>query len=125
MQLTEMMEAEILTISANDYAIEALRLMNQRNAPWAIVLDRDWIAGIVYAQELNRFPASLLKERDVQEYLRTNLLMIPEEAQPQEAERLLRNSGMDFLIVIRDNRPMGMITRDSLSRLAVKHKQAS
>lgn len=125
MQLTEIMEAEILTISANDYAIEALRLMSQRNAPWAIVLDRDWIAGIVYAHELNRFPETMLKERDVQEYLRTDLLVIPEHAQPQEAERLLRNSAMDFLIVIRDNRPMGMITRDSLSRLAVKHRQAS
>ncbi len=124
MLLQELMSTEILTISANDYAAEALRLMNHHARTWVIVLESDQIAGIVFLQDLERLTESTLKERDVREYLRTNLLMIGNEAHPQEAERMLRCSGMDFLTVVKNNYPVGIITQDHLMPPIV-HPQAS
>lgn len=125
MRLLDLMEPEILTISANDYAIEARRLMEQQHTNWILVLEKSQIAGVVLAQELASLPEGMLKERDVREYIRPNLLTINCEAQPREAERMLNRSGRNFLVVVQDNHPIGVITQESLVHGSRRQKQVS
>jgi CBS-domain-containing membrane protein len=116
MQVADLMDTHVLTISVNDYAIEAKRLMSQHERAWIIALEQSQIAGVVLAQDLERLSEALLKERDVREYVSTDLLMVSRDAQPQEAERLLRRSGRDFLTVMDENWPIGILTQDALTQ---------
>lgn len=110
------MDTNVLTISVNDYAIEAKRLMLQHDRAWIIALEQTQIAGVVLAKDLERLSEAILKERDVGEYISTDLLMVSRDAQPQEAERLLRRSGRDFLTVMDENWPIGILTQDDLTQ---------
>jgi CBS domain-containing protein len=114
MNLHEIMDSRIGTVSANDYAAEALRLMTTHNLSWSFVIDRNQVAGIVQAQDLARLSDALLKECDVREYVITNLLTVSIETELQEAIRLLRRSGHHFLGVIKNNLPVGILTQESL-----------
>lgn len=116
MRVYDIMDSRIATVSANDYAAEALRLMTLGSRPWIFVLDCKELIGIAYASDMERLSESLLREQDVREHLRTNLLAIGPEADTKEAERLLRTDRRDFLTVVKDGCPIGIITRDSLSR---------
>jgi predicted transcriptional regulator len=42
----------------------------------------------------------------------------------QEAKRLLNQSGLDFLTVLRDNQPVGIITQANLSQGRSYQRQA-
>lgn len=116
MQVADLMDTHVLTISVNDYAIEAKRLMSQHDRAWIIALEQSQIAGVVLAKDLERLSEAILKERDVREYVSADLLMVSRDAQPQEAERLLRRSGRDFLTVMDENWPIGILTQDALTQ---------
>lgn len=114
MHLQEIMDSRIGTVSANDYAAEALRLMTARNLSWSFVLDRNQVAGIILAKDLARLSDALLKERDVREYVTTNLLTVNIETELQEAIRLLNWSGHRFLGILKNNLPVGILTLESI-----------
>jgi predicted transcriptional regulator len=115
MQLNEMMDSRIGTVSANDYALEALRHMKAQKLDWSFVLDRNQVSGVVFARDLARLSETTLKEKDVREYLTTNLVIVDIETEPQEAARLLRHSGRGFVGVVKGNQPVGMLTSESLA----------
>ncbi len=121
MTLQESMDPRIGSVSANDYAAEALRLMMTRHLGWLFVLDRNEIAGVVTARELARWPDELLKERDVREFLTQPLLTIPIETDEMEAANRLQRSGLRFAGITRSNLPVGFITPDAL----IQHNQLS
>ena len=116
MHIHELMDSRISTVSANDYAAEALRVMASRNLSWSFVLDRNQIAGIIRAKDLARLSDALLKERDVREYVITSLVTVNIEADLNEAERLLRRSGQHFLGIIKGNLPVGILTQGALTQ---------
>lgn len=116
MHLYEIMDSRIGTVSANDYALEALRHMTTRQLDWSFVLDRNQVSGVVFARDLVKMSEATLKERDVREYLTTNLVMVDIETEPQEAARLLRFSEQGFVGVVKDNQPVGILTTESLGR---------
>jgi predicted transcriptional regulator len=119
MHLYDIMDPRVSTVSANDYALEALRHMTSKNLEWTFVLDRNEISGVVFARDLEALPETTLKEKDVREYLTTNLVMVDVETEPQEAARLLRFCGRNFIGVVRGNQPVGILTRESLARPAL------
>jgi len=116
MRVYDIMDSRIATVSANDYAAEALRLMTLWRRPWIFVLDCNELIGIAYAKDMERLSQSLLREQDVREHLKTNLLAIGPDADAQEAERMLRLGRREFLTVVKDGCPIGIITPDSLTR---------
>jgi len=116
MQLYDVMDSNIGTVSANDYAVEALRHMKARKLDWSFVLDCNQVSGVIFAQDLARLSEATLIERDVREYLITNLVMVDIDTEPQEAVRLLRFSERDFIGVVKDHQPVGILTTESLSR---------
>jgi predicted transcriptional regulator len=116
MHIHELMDSRISTVSANDYAAEALRVMASRNMKWSFVIDRNQVVGIVQAKDLSRLSEALLKERDVREYINTSLVTVNIETDLSEAERLLRRSGHRFLGILKNNLPVGVLTQDAMFR---------
>lgn len=106
-------------VSANDYALEALRRLRQTGRSWAFVLDGNTVAGVVFANDLAREPEKTLRTGDAREYMKSELILVGSAVDSQEAERMLRLSRQDFLAVVERNRPIGIITRESLSRCAM------
>jgi CBS domain-containing protein len=121
MRLWEVMEPTRESVSANDYAAEALQRMRNRGCDWAFVLDRNEVVGLVFARDLERQPPDYLQEEDVRRYMTTRLILIGPDIASQEAERLLRLSRQDFLAVVEDHRPVGIVTAHSLIRCADQH----
>lgn len=124
MRLLDLIQPAVLTISMNDYAIEAQRLMVQQQSSWIIVLEGLQMVGVVFAEELSGLSPALLNERDVREYVRAYPLMVNHDVSIQEAQRLLKRSGLDFLTVLRDNQPVGIITQANLSQDYSHQRQA-
>lgn len=115
MQVDEIMDTHVLTISVNDYAIEARRLMAQFECEWIIALDHAEVAGVVLAGDLRNIPESILKERDVREFVSGELPRVSRTAKPREAQRLLRQTELDFLTVMDDDWPIGIVTGKALA----------
>src|SRR5690348_8375407 len=103
MRLHELMDSRFVAVSANDYATEALQLMQTRNLSWCFVLDRHGIAGLVWAKDLARSSDVVLKERDVREYMAPGLPTVNIETDSQDALRLLQRSGQRILGIIKNN----------------------
>jgi CBS domain-containing protein len=116
MLLQEIMESRVFTVSANDYALEALRLLQRKRQPWAFVLDCDGVAGIVLRETLESLPEDYLHEDDVRRHTTEQIIMVGPEVESQEAERLLRLSQQGFLAIIEGKRPIGIITAENLKR---------
>jgi predicted transcriptional regulator len=115
MRLHELMDSRFVTVSANDYAAEALQLMQTRKLSWCFVLDRNEIAGLVWAKDLARSSDMMLKERDVREYIAPGLPTVNIETDSQDALRLLQRSGQRILGIIKNNLPVGILTQESLT----------
>jgi CBS domain-containing protein len=124
MRLLDLIQPEGLTISVNDYAIEAQRLMAEQQTSWIIVLEGLQMVGVVFERDLRGLPPALLNERDVREYVSAYPLTVDSGVSIQEASRLLNRSGLDFLTVLRDNQPIGIVTRENLSQHRSHQRQA-
>jgi len=116
MQLHELMDPRIGTVSANDYAAEALYLMNSRNLNWCFVIDRDEVNGIIWAEDLHHVSDTLLKERDAGEFVTNRLLTIDIETDLSEVERLLQRSGQPAVAILKNNLPVGILNQETISR---------
>ena len=123
MRLPELMDSNIFSISENDYATEALRLMRNQGLKWLFVLNREQLAGVVFRSDLERCSDATLKEREVREFLNARIMVVDPGTLPQEAERMLRLSGQDFLAVVKGNCPIGIITSDTLMNMGARRQR--
>lgn len=60
----------LTTVSAYDYAADALIFMYRKGLKQVHVLDGDEVVGMIYARDLERHSQSVLRDRDVREYMR-------------------------------------------------------
>lgn len=114
MLLQEVMSRDISAVSANDYALAALRYMRSRNLDRVFVLERDRVAGVVFARDLERYSDEILTERDVREYMSTDLSVIAPDSTLEEAASVLERGRVACLAVVKNNRLLGSITADVL-----------
>ncbi len=114
----------MLTISVNDYAMEAQRLMAQQQSGWIVVLEGLQMIGVVFAQELGALPPATLNDLDVREYLRPFPLTVSSDVSIEEAKRQLIRSGLDFMAVMENNQPIGILTLASLEQKRLQQRQA-
>ncbi|WP_373532129.1 CBS domain-containing protein [Vampirovibrio sp.] len=124
MRLLELTEPVMLTISVNDYAMEAQRLMAQQQSGWIVVLEGLQMIGVVFAQELGALPPATLNDLDVREYLRPFPLTVSSDVSIEEAKRQLIRSGLDFMAVMENNQPIGILTLASLEQKRLQQRQA-
>lgn len=62
------------TISANDYLLEAFRLMRFSKQPHLTVLEGGQVIGAIHIQDLEQLPEPVLMNGDVRDYCRKESL---------------------------------------------------
>ncbi len=102
------------SISANDYAVEALDLLQKKKQDWAFVLDRNEVIGMVSRRALEKETQDTLHHEDVRNFVDTNVMLVDAATPPQELKRLShKHPGMQ-LGMIEKSRPVGLVRAELL-----------
>jgi CBS domain-containing protein len=114
----DLMTKDVLTIDANKTVIEAAVLMSQSDVGDLVVIENSTPVGIVTERDFVRRVLALGKSTStrVSEIMSTPLKVIDPEAPIKEAARRMANKGIRRLVVIKDNKLVGIITATDFAR---------
>jgi chloride channel protein, CIC family len=116
MEVADLMERRVVTVSANDYAMEALSLMREKGLSELLVVDRNEVVGYVERRILECQMPRTLAERDVREYMNPHVTFAEPDTSADEADWLMRRDSLPSLPVMENRRLQGVVTRRSLNR---------
>lgn len=108
----DLMTKDVLTIEANKTVIEAATLMSQNDVGDLVVMESGTPMGIVTERDFVRRVIALGKPTNtkVSEIMSAPLKVIDPEAPIKEAARRMVSKGIRRLVVIKDNKLVGIIT---------------
>jgi CBS domain-containing protein len=114
----EFMTKNVITIDAYKTVFEAAVLMSQNDVGDLVVTDSNAPVGIVTERDFVRRVLAVKKSSDtkVSEVMTTPLRVIYPEAPLKEAARRMINKRIRRLVVIKDNKLVGIITATDLAR---------
>ena len=114
----DLMTKDVLTIDVNRTVIEAAVLMSQNDVGDLVVMENNTPVGIVTERDFVRRVLALGKSTStrVSEIMSTPLKVIDPEAPIKEAARRMANKGIRRLVVIKDNKLVGIITATDFAR---------
>jgi CBS domain-containing protein len=114
----DLMTKDVLTIDANKTVIEAATLMSQNDVGDLVVMENNMPVGIVTERDFVRRVLAGGKSTTtrVSEVMSAPLRVIDPEAPIKEAARRMVNKGIRRLVVIKDNRLVGIITATDFAR---------
>ena len=114
----DLMTKDVLTIDSNKTVIEAAALMSQNDVGDLVVMENNTPVGIVTERDFVRRVLALGKSTKtrVSEVMSTPLKVIDPEAPIKEAARRMVNKGIRRLVVIKDNKLVGIITSTDFAK---------
>jgi len=114
----DLMTNDVLTIDANKTVIEAAALMSQNDVGDLVVMENNTPVGIVTERDFVRRVLAVAKSANtrVSEVMSTPLKVIDPEAPIKEAARRMVNKGIRRLVVIKDNKLVGIITATDFAK---------
>ena len=114
----DFMTKDVLTVDANKTVLEAAALMSKNDVGDLVVMENDLPVGIVTERDFVRRVIAMEKSTDakVSEVMSTPLRVIDPEAPIKEAARRMVNKGIRRLVVIKDNKLVGIITATDFAR---------
>jgi CBS domain-containing protein len=114
----DLMTKDVLTIDVNKTVIEAATLMSQNDVGDLVVMENNTPVGIVTERDFVRrvLAVGKLTSTRVSEVMSTPLRVIDPEAPIKEAARRMVNKGIRRLVVIKDNKLVGIITVTDFAR---------
>ncbi len=117
-KVKDLMTKEPVTIDASKTVIEAAVLMSQNNVGDLVIMENNMPVGIVTERDLVRRVLAVGKPTDTRllEVMSTPLRMIDPEAPIKEAARRMISKGIRRLVVIKDNKLVGIITATDFAR---------
>jgi len=114
----DFMTKDVLTVDANKTVLEAAVLMSKNDVGDLVVMENDMPVGIVTERDFVRRVIAMEKSTSakVSEVMSTPLRVIDPEAPIKEAARRMVNKGIRRLVVIKDNKLVGIITATDFAR---------
>jgi len=114
----DFMTKDVLTVDANKTVLEAAALMSKNDVGDLVVMENDLPVGIVTERDFVRRVIAIGKSTGtkVSEVMSTPLRVIDPEAPIKEAARRMVNKGIRRLVVIKDNKLVGIITATDFAR---------
>jgi len=114
----DFMTKDVLTVDANKTVLEAAVLMSKNDVGDLVVMENDMPVGIVTERDFVRRVIAMEKSTGakVSEVMSTPLRVIDPEAPIKEAARRMVNKGIRRLVVIKDNKLVGIITATDFAR---------
>ena len=114
----DLMTKDVLTIDVSKTVIEAAALMSQNDVGDLVVMENNTPVGIVTERDFVRRVLAVGKSTStkVSEVMSTPLRVIDPEAPIKEAARRMVHKGIRRLVVIKDNKLVGIITATDFAR---------
>ena len=112
------MTKDVLTIDSDKTVIEAAALMSQNDVGDLVVMENESPVGIVTERDFVRRVLAVGKSTTIRvsEVMSAPLRVIDPEAPVKEAARRMANKGIRRLVVIKDNKLVGIITATDFAR---------
>lgn len=112
------MTKDVLTVDVNKTIVEAAVLMSQSDVGDLVVVENNTPVGIVTERDFVRRVLAVGKSTStkVSEIMSTPLRVIDPEAPIKEAARRMVNKGIRRLVVIKDNKLVGIVTTTDFAR---------
>ncbi len=117
-KVKDLMTKEPVTIDVSKTVIEAAVLMSQNNVGDLVIMENNMPVGIVTERDLVRRVLAVGKPTNTRlsEVMSTPLRVIDPEAPIKDAARRMINKGIRRLVVIKDNKLVGIITATDFAR---------
>ena len=114
----DLMTKDVQTIDANKTVIEAASLMSNRDIGDLVVMENNTPVGIITERDLVRRVLALGKSTDtkISEFMSAPLRVIDPEAPIKESARRMVNKRIRRLVVIKDNKLVGIITASDFAK---------
>jgi len=114
----DLMTKDVLTIDSNKTVIEAAALMSKNDVGDLVVMENNTPVGIVTERDFVRRVLAVGKSTDVRvsEIMSTPLRVIDPEAPIKEAARRMVSKGIRRLVVIKDNKLVGIVTTTDFAK---------
>jgi CBS domain-containing protein len=126
--VADLMVKDVLTVDPSDTIGEAAEKMNAANVG-AVVVVEDFvrIVGIVTERDLMRAVASRARaaEARVRQWMTLDPVTIDPETTVEEAAKIMFDNNFRHLPVVKDGRPLGIVSLRLLSRWAFDRKTES
>src|SRR5438105_1154191 len=112
------MTRDVLGVAPEDTLGEAAQKMNDRGVGSVVVLDFGRLIGILTERDLLRAVAARThsSEARVREWMTSDPLTASEEMTPDEAVHVMLEHGFRHLPVVRNERPIGVVSLRDLAR---------
>jgi CBS domain-containing protein len=110
--LRDLMTGDVLAVAPEDTLGEAAQKMADRGIGSCVVLDFGRLIGILTERDLLRAVAARThsSEARVREWMTSDPITAAEETTPEEAARTMLDQGFRHLPVVRDGRPVGVVS---------------
>ncbi len=114
----DLMTKDVLTIDASKTVGEAAALMEQNDVGDLVVMDNNLPVGIVTERDFVRRVLAVGKTPDIRisEIMSSPLRVIDPEAPIKEAARRMVSKGIRRLVVIKDNKLVGIVTTTDFAK---------
>ncbi len=114
----DLMTKDVLTIDASKTVGEAAAIMSQNDVGDLVVMDNNLPVGIVTERDFVRRVLAVGKSPDIRisEIMSSPLRVIDPEAPIKEAARRMISKGIRRLVVIKDNKLVGIITTTDFAK---------
>jgi CBS domain-containing protein len=126
--VADVMVRDVLTVAPSDTIGEAAEKMNQANVG-AVVVMEDFVrlVGIVTERDLLRAVAARARaaEARVRQWMTPNPVTIEPDLTIDEAARIMFDHGFRHLPVVKDGRPLGIVSLRLLARWAFDSVQSA
>lgn len=126
MHVEEVMSTNVRAISLDDTLDHAWYLMEAHDIRHLVVIDdRDHVVGILSNTDIAALPPSTRQNRQVRDYMATDLVSVSPRTTIKEAANLFRGHAINCLPVFEEDRLVGLLTTTDLLELIGRGKEGA
>ena len=117
-QIRDIMEKNVVTIEHNKTALDAARLISEKDVSFLVILDGDTPVGVLSESDfVKRLAADDKKASDViiSEIMSSNFRWVEPETELEDAIQKMLNNNIRRLVILDNNKLAGVITQTDLT----------
>ena len=117
-QIRDIMEKNVVTIEHDKTALDAARLISEKDVSFLVILSGDTPVGVLYESDfVKRLAADDKKASDVilSEIMSSNFRWVEPETELEDAIQKMLNNNIRRLVILDNNKLAGVITQTDLT----------
>ena len=117
-QIRDIMEKNVVTIEHDKTALDAARLISEKDVSFLVILDGDTPVGVLSESDfVKRLAADDKKASDViiSEIMSSNFRWVEPETELEDAIQKMLNNNIRRLVILDDGKLVGVITQTDLT----------